>query len=47
VQYSNLVADFVVTGDDYQRYGPGGFLCTGFWGNKWGLRQDTISCACA
>ena len=45
-QFSNLLPDFVITGEDYRRHGPGGFLCAGFWGNQWDLRQDLISCAC-
>ncbi|KAL8611053.1 hypothetical protein ACOMHN_042669 [Nucella lapillus] len=45
--FSNLLPDFVVTGKGYGRRGPGGFLCAGFWGNQWELRQDLISCACA
>ncbi|XP_078593733.1 uncharacterized protein LOC144871759 [Branchiostoma floridae x Branchiostoma japonicum] len=44
--FSNLVPDFVLTGPDFQRSGPGGYLCAGFWGNHWDLRRELISCAC-
>ncbi|CAH1263723.1 Hypp2753 [Branchiostoma lanceolatum] len=44
--FSNLVPDFILTGPDFQRSGPGGYLCAGFWGNQWDLRRELISCAC-
>ncbi|XP_019641200.1 PREDICTED: uncharacterized secreted protein ARB_06907-like [Branchiostoma belcheri] len=44
--FSNLVPDFVLTGPEFQRSGPGGYLCAGFWGNHWDLRRELVSCAC-
>ncbi|XP_074660573.1 uncharacterized protein LOC141913023 isoform X2 [Tubulanus polymorphus] len=45
--FSNLVPDFVITGPDFVSRGPGGYLCTGFWGNNWDYKQELISCACS
>ncbi|XP_063426134.1 uncharacterized protein LOC134709942 [Mytilus trossulus] len=44
--FSNLLPDYVVTGPEYGLKGPGGFLCTGFWGNSWEYRTDISSCVC-
>ncbi|KAH3844315.1 hypothetical protein DPMN_086573 [Dreissena polymorpha] len=44
--FSNLIPDFVITGPDFGRKGPGGYLCAGFYGNKWQFRTDSASCTC-
>ncbi len=44
--FSNLVPDYVITGPDFRAQGPGGFLCAGFWGNRWDFRSEISSCAC-
>ncbi|XP_022094674.1 uncharacterized secreted protein ARB_06907-like [Acanthaster planci] len=44
--FSNLVPDFVVTGPLFGGKGPGGYLCTGLWGNQWDYRPELASCAC-
>ncbi|XP_070577207.1 uncharacterized protein [Ptychodera flava] len=44
--FSNLVPDYIITGADFKKKGPGGYLCTGFWGNQWDYRRETASCAC-
>ncbi|CAI9730593.1 secreted ARB_06907-like [Octopus vulgaris] len=44
--FSNLIPDFVITGPSFPLKGPGGFLCTGFWGNEWEFRADISSCSC-
>lgn len=46
-QFSNLIPDYVVTGPDFGRKGPGGYLCAGFYGNQWQFRPDSASCVCA
>ena len=43
---SNMIPDFVITGPDFEAKGPGGFLCSGFWGNKWDYRLELSSCTC-
>ncbi|XP_071799863.1 uncharacterized protein [Asterias amurensis] len=44
--FSNLIPDYVLTGPDFRSRGPGGYLCTGFWGNKWDFRLELSSCVC-
>ncbi|XP_032222386.1 uncharacterized secreted protein ARB_06907 isoform X1 [Nematostella vectensis] len=44
--FSNLVPDYVITGPRFGARGPGGYLCTGFWGNSWEYRRDVSSCTC-
>ncbi|XP_038066251.1 uncharacterized secreted protein ARB_06907-like [Patiria miniata] len=44
--FSNLIPDFVLTGPGFGSKGPGGYLCTGFWGNHWDFRQELVSCTC-
>ena len=44
--FSNMVPDYVITGPRFGAQGPGGYLCTGFWGNRWEHRTDTSSCVC-
>ncbi|XP_060576275.1 uncharacterized protein LOC132733629 [Ruditapes philippinarum] len=44
--FSNLVPDYVITGPDFGPKGPGGYLCTGFYGNQWEYRVDLSSCVC-
>ncbi|XP_033104012.1 uncharacterized secreted protein ARB_06907-like [Anneissia japonica] len=44
--FSNMVPDFVITGPDFNKKGAGGYLCSGFWGNRWEYRLELASCAC-
>ncbi|XP_078000966.1 uncharacterized protein LOC144453526 [Glandiceps talaboti] len=44
--FSNLVPDYVITGAEFKGKGPGGYLCTGFWGNQWDYTRETSSCVC-
>ncbi|XP_064622460.1 uncharacterized protein LOC135484731 [Lineus longissimus] len=44
--FSNLIPDFAITGPEFKAKGPGGYSCVGFWGNRWELRPDLISCVC-
>ena len=43
-QFSNMVADFVITGPEFRARGPGGYLCTGFWDNDWTYNPLLSSC---
>ena len=45
-QFSNLLPDYVITGQDFRLKGPGGFLCAGFYGNQWEYRKEISSCVC-
>lgn len=45
-QFSNLLPDYVITGQDFRLKGPGGFLCAGFYGNQWEYRSEMSSCVC-
>lgn len=44
--FSNLLPDYVITGQDFRLKGPGGFLCAGFYGNQWEYRSEMSSCVC-
>nr|XP_006825285.1 PREDICTED: uncharacterized protein LOC102809823 [Saccoglossus kowalevskii] len=44
--FSNMVPDFVITGPEFKAKGPGGYLCAGFWGNKWEFKRELSSCTC-
>ncbi|KAK3753331.1 hypothetical protein QZH41_015265 [Actinostola sp. cb2023] len=44
--FSNMIPDFVITGPRFGARGPGGYLCTGFWGNSWEYRRELASCSC-
>lgn len=44
--FSNLIPDFMITGPHFRLKGPGGLLCTGFWGNHWEFRPEISSCTC-
>ncbi|XP_061173973.1 uncharacterized protein LOC133183060 [Saccostrea echinata] len=44
--FSNLLPDYVITGQDFKLKGPGGFLCAGFYGNNWEYRHEISSCVC-
>ncbi|XP_078345602.1 uncharacterized protein LOC144631097 isoform X1 [Oculina patagonica] len=44
--FSNMVPDYVITGPLFRARGPGGYLCSGFWNNRWGYGRETSSCVC-
>ena len=44
--FSNMVPDYVITGPLFRARGPGGYLCTGFWDNRWGYGREISSCVC-
>ena len=44
--FSNMVPDYVITGPSFRAQGPGGYLCAGFWGNRWEYQKVISSCVC-
>ena len=44
--FSNMVPDYVITGPSFRARGPGGYLCAGFWDNRWGYEKVISSCVC-
>lgn len=44
--FSNMVPDYVITGPSFRARGPGGYLCAGFWDNRWGYDKVISSCVC-
>ena len=44
--FSNMVPDYVITGPSFRAQGPGGYLCAGFWDNRWGYGREISSCVC-
>jgi len=44
--FSNMVPDYVITGPQFRARGPGGYLCAGFWNNRWGYGREISSCVC-
>jgi hypothetical protein len=44
--FSNMYADFFVTGPEYRRKGLGGLLAAGYWGNAWQLDERNAWMEC-
>lgn len=44
--FSNMVPDYVITGPLFRARGPGGYLCAGFWDNRWAYGREISSCVC-
>ena len=44
--FSNMVPDYVITGPQFRARGPGGYLCAGFWNNRWEYGKEISSCVC-
>lgn len=44
--FSNMVPDYVITGPSFRAQGPGGYLCAGFWDNRWEYQRVISSCVC-
>lgn len=44
--FSNMVPDYVITGPMFPARGPGGYLCSGFWNNRWRYGREISSCVC-
>lgn len=44
--FSNMVPDYVITGPQFRARGPAGYLCAGFWNNRWEYGKEISSCVC-
>ena len=45
-QFSNLVPEYVLFGEQFLAHGMGGTLCAGFWDSQWRFASHSASCHC-